>query len=227
MAKKPSRGKLLKLPTKRGKVIQLPTRKKAKSKASPTETAAKKKPAKPNRPRSTQPLPMPPPIAPAVAGGDRLSEAMEELGVAREELSRLGHALTAARRENEERKLSSGSAQSNMRAELEATRTDLKTALAELEIARADKERVALAAARRIRELEAELARARGQAHEAHAAHAPEKQAAHAPEKQAAPKADEAKTQPVERIPGDGSIVAPLPAPPKQGDLFGDDEDTH
>jgi hypothetical protein len=37
----------------------------------------------------------------------------------------------------------------------------LKTALAELEIARADKERVALAAARRLRELEAELVRAR------------------------------------------------------------------
>ncbi len=89
-----------------------------------------------------------------LATGERLREAMEELEVARAELSRLGHEMTAAHRQIEERTLSFISTESNLRAELDAVRTDLKTALAELEIARADRERLAASSHRRISDLE-------------------------------------------------------------------------
>ncbi len=94
---------------------------------------------------------------------ERLREAMEELTEARTELSRLGHAMTAAHREIEDNRLSSASARDNLRAELNAVRTDLKTALAEAEIARADRERIAGSAQRRIHELEEALARVRSE----------------------------------------------------------------
>ena len=142
MAKKPpSRGKLLQLKPKpkskargvartagRGKVLPLPPKKKPKPKS------------KPARPR-VRPQPMPPPLA-ASDNEERLREAMEELTEARAELSRLGHALSAAHRELQDRQLSSGSAEEHLRAELEAVRTDLKTALAELEISRNEVQRL-------------------------------------------------------------------------------------
>ncbi len=90
---------------------------------------------------------------------ERLREAMEELEVARAELSRLGHEMTAAHRQIEERTLSFISTESNLRSELDAVRTDLKTALAELEIARADRERIAASSHRRISDLEHALER--------------------------------------------------------------------
>jgi hypothetical protein len=148
MAKKsPPRGKLLKLKAK----PQTKTTKsvgKAKAKA--------KRPARPRVPLQ----PMPPKIA-SFGDEDRLREAMEELSEARVELSRLGHAMTAAHRQIEDNRLSSASAREHLRSELVAVRTDLKTALAELEIARANSERIAGHAQRRIHELEEALARVR------------------------------------------------------------------
>ena len=98
-------------------------------KKSPKRAAAKK----PSKPRSKP------------SSGDlqeRLIQAMEELQAAHVELARLGHAVTAAHREIEDQKLSHRSAESNLRAELLAVRTDLKTALAELEIAKQEVERL-------------------------------------------------------------------------------------
>ena len=92
---------------------------------------------------------------------ERLREAMEELAEARVELSRLGHAMTAAHRQIEDDRLSSASARENLRSELNAVRTDLKTALAEAEIARIDRERVAATSQRRIHELEDALTKLR------------------------------------------------------------------
>lgn len=99
--------------------------------------------------------------APAIDSEERLREAMEELGEARVELSRLGHAMTAAHRQIEDDRLSAASARENLRAELNAVRTDLKTALAEAEIARIDRERTAAAAQKRIHELEDALTKLR------------------------------------------------------------------
>lgn len=110
--------------------------------------AAKKRPA----PRKS---------AAAIDSEERLREAMEELGEARVELSRLGHAMTAAHRQIEDDRLSAASARENLRSELSAVRTDLKTALAEAEIARIDRERTAATAQKRIHELEDALTKLR------------------------------------------------------------------
>jgi chromosome segregation ATPase len=72
----------------------------------------------------------------------RLEEAMEELVVARQELSRLGHELTASHREIEDRKLSAESAEDHLREQMMAVREELRTALAELEISRNEIERL-------------------------------------------------------------------------------------
>jgi chromosome segregation ATPase len=104
---------------------------------------------------------------------ERLREAMEELAAAREELSRLGHAMTAAHRQIEDDRLSSASAREHLRAELNAVRTDLKTALAEAEIARIDRERIAASAQKRIHELEETLATVRSEVAELRAAPLP------------------------------------------------------
>ncbi len=141
MAKKAPRGKLLTLkPKSKAKVIPIKSGKSGKS-----GKAAKKKAKvialEPKRRRpNVPPQVMPPPIG--EPDDDGLREAMEELVAARQELSRLGHELTLAKRDLENRKLSSGSAQENLRAELAAVRTDLKTALAELEISRNEVERL-------------------------------------------------------------------------------------
>ena len=139
MAKKAPRGKLLKLkPKAKAKVIPIkPSKKKAKVIALQPK---RKKKAAFERPRSAE-LVMPPPIE-SDHSEEGLREAMEELVEARLELARLGHELSLAHRELENRKLSSGSAEDNLRAELGAVRTDLKTALAELEISRNEVERL-------------------------------------------------------------------------------------
>jgi predicted RNase H-like nuclease (RuvC/YqgF family) len=162
MAKKsPPRGKLLKL--------------KPKAKAKPAvkaKPAAKAKPgvnAKP-APRPRVPLQRMPPKIEADENEERLREAMEELTEARTELSRLGHEMTAAHRQIEDNRLSSASARENLRAELNAVRTDLKTALAEAEIARIDRERTVAQSQRRIHELEDALARLRSEVSELRAA---------------------------------------------------------
>ena len=98
---------------------------------------------------------------PSLDTEERLREAMEELAEARVELSRLGHAMTAAHRQIEDDRLSSASAREHLRSELSAVRTDLKTALAEAEIARIDRERVAATSQRRIHELEDALTKLR------------------------------------------------------------------
>jgi chromosome segregation ATPase len=144
--KPPARGKLLKRKLKPQKTV------KAKARRKTAKAKARQKAARPAvaRPRDEE-------------TAERLQEAMEELQEARTELSRLGHAVTASHRELEDQKLSATSAQSNLRAELAAVRTDLKTALAELEIARADRERIATMAQRRIHDLEEALARVRAE----------------------------------------------------------------
>lgn len=109
---------------------------------------------------------------------EKLREAMEELDVAREELSRLGHAMTAAHRELEDERLSGKSSRENLRAQVEAMRTDLKTALAELEIARADRERIASTAQKRIHELEQALSLVKAEVAELQAAPLPPASAA-------------------------------------------------
>lgn len=158
MAKKAPRGKLLTLkPKSKAKVIPISAGKSAKpgkaakpaksSKATPTKKSRANvvialQPKK-RRPEVT-PQVMPPPLGEPGSdhAEDGLREAMEELVVARQELSRLGHELTLAKRDLENRKLSSGSAQEHLRSELAAVRTDLKTALAELEISRNEVERL-------------------------------------------------------------------------------------
>jgi predicted RNase H-like nuclease (RuvC/YqgF family) len=154
MAKKsPPRGKLL------------PLKPKAKAKAKPKPAVNAKSAARPRVP----PQRMPPKIE-ADASEERLREAMEELTEARTELSRLGHEMTAAHRQIEDNRLSSASARENLRAELNAVRTDLKTALAEAEIARIDRERTVAQSQRRIHELEDALARLRSEVSELRAA---------------------------------------------------------
>jgi chromosome segregation ATPase len=100
------------------------------AKKPPARRAPTKKPKK--KPTAKRAIPL----------AEKFREAMEELEVAREELSRLGHAMTAANRELEEHKLSAKSARDNLSAQLEAMRADLKLALAELEIARTDREQL-------------------------------------------------------------------------------------
>jgi chromosome segregation ATPase len=113
------------------------------------KSVTKKKPARAAKKPAVRALPV----------DEKLREAMEEVEVARVELSRLGHEMTAAHRQLEEQRLSAKSARDNLNAQLEAMRTDLKTALAELEIARADRERIAAGAQKRIHELEEKLAK--------------------------------------------------------------------
>lgn len=135
MAKKPpTRGKLLKLKPKAKAKARAVARSAGRGKVLPLEPKKKRPKAKAARPHvRLQPMPPPPAVSDAE---ERLREAMEELTEARVELSRLGHALTVAHRELQDRQLSSGSAEENLRAELDAVHTDLKTALAELEISR-------------------------------------------------------------------------------------------
>jgi hypothetical protein len=143
MAKKAPRGKLLKLkPKAKAKVIPIKPSAKKKAKVIALSPKRKKKTATRAVPRPEVPLQVMPPPIESDHADEGLREAMEELIEARLELARLGHELSLAHRELENRKLSSGSAQENLRAELAAVRTDLKTALAELEISRNEVERL-------------------------------------------------------------------------------------
>lgn len=114
-------------PTAKAKVA---ARTKVAAKTKVTAKAKGRATPKPRRAATATPSPAAADLA------ERLGQAMEELIEARAELSRVGHALNASHRELEERKLSSGAAEENLRAELEAVHNDLKEALAELEISR-------------------------------------------------------------------------------------------
>src|SRR3954469_2749085 len=116
-----------KKPAPRGKVIPLKPKSRAKTKSKPKVQAKKAT----SRPGLVE-LRMPPKLD-ADETAERLREAMEELAEARRELSRLGHEMTAAHRQIEDNRLSSASAREHLRSELNAVRTDLKTALAEAE----------------------------------------------------------------------------------------------
>src|SRR5262245_37135466 len=113
---------------------KVPPRPQAKAKA---KTKAKAKPKTRQaaaQPRVTEPTARPRLTQPAAPAAElQLQEAMEELAVAREELSRLGHELSASRRAVDDCRLSSGSAEEHLRSQMMALREELRTALAELE----------------------------------------------------------------------------------------------
>jgi chromosome segregation ATPase len=111
----------------RRKLKKGPPRAQAKAKARPAKAKARPPKARP---------------AKQAAAEQQLIEAMEELEVARQELSRLGHELTASHRAVEDCKLSSGSAEENLRGQMLALREELRTAMAELEISRNEIERL-------------------------------------------------------------------------------------
>jgi hypothetical protein len=104
-------------------------------KTRPPKPAARKRATKPkSKPKA--------PARTTVRSEEQLVETMEELMAARGELSRLGHELTASHRELQERTLSSGSAEENLRGQMMALREELRVALAELEISRNEVERL-------------------------------------------------------------------------------------
>jgi chromosome segregation ATPase len=140
-----------------------PARRKPPTKrAAPKRKRATPKRATPKRaPKRAAPKQHAAPKPHDIDSEERLREAMEELVEARTELSRLGHAMTGAHRQIEDDRLSAASARENLRSELNAVRTDLKTALAEAEIARIDRERIAATSQRRIHELEDALVKLR------------------------------------------------------------------
>jgi hypothetical protein len=109
---------------------KLPPRRVTKTRAKPRQAKA----GSPARAAAVRP--------PARPAEEQLQVAMEELEEARGELSRLGHALSASHRELEERKLSSGSAEDNLRGQMLALREELRATLAELEISRNEVERL-------------------------------------------------------------------------------------
>jgi chromosome segregation ATPase len=104
----------------------------------------KKKTGKPARRhaarKSTRAKPARRAAAPA-APGDDLTTVREELAEARAELARIASGENTARRDLEARVSAASSVEERLRAELEEMRMDLRTALAELEITRADQER--------------------------------------------------------------------------------------
>ncbi len=87
--------------------------------------------------------------------GDQLLR--EELTAARHELKSLAHADNILRRELEATLSNERNATDRLRAELGAVRLDLKTALAELEIARADAQRESARALAQGREMTAAM----------------------------------------------------------------------
>jgi chromosome segregation ATPase len=125
-----------KMPPPRRTLTKGRGRAKAASKAS-VKPKAKARALKKPKARAAQPA-----ATVATAASEQLQGTMEELEVARSELSRLGHALSASHRELEERKLSSGSAEENLRAQMLALREELRATLAELEISRNEVERL-------------------------------------------------------------------------------------
>jgi chromosome segregation ATPase len=139
MPKRPARGK----PTKPAKKPVRKAAPKAAKKPLPKKPARKAARAA-GKPAARRP----PAAAPSVPGDEALRE---ELAAARQELARLALEENVVKRNLEAQFSDEKSANERLRAELEAVRLDLKTALADLEIARSDKQRSdskALAAAR-------------------------------------------------------------------------------
>jgi hypothetical protein len=109
-----------------------------------------KKTAPRKAPRKTQA-----PKKKVALSGDEL--LIEELAAARNELKRVAHEENAVRRELEASLSNERNAGDRLRAELEAVRLDLKTALADLEIARAEAQRESTRSQVLARELAASL----------------------------------------------------------------------
>jgi hypothetical protein len=104
------------------------TRGRNKKKAPPKKTKAKAKPVK-----AKKRLPF--------LAVDEIATIKEELAEARAELARIANVEVSARRDLETQSSLGRSLEERLRAELEAVRVDLRTALADLEIARADHQR--------------------------------------------------------------------------------------
>jgi len=90
----------------------------------------------------------------ATAPTAELALVREELEAARRELARIGSVENHARRDLESQALAQDSVEERLRAELEAVKLDLRTALAELEITRAAEARAVERAHRLTEELD-------------------------------------------------------------------------
>ncbi len=110
----------------------------------------KKKPPRkaPKRVVASRPRPKPkakpkakPRAKPAARASEELTTLREELDEARAELARIASGENTARRDLESRSSSARSFEERLRLELEAMRVDLRTALADGEITRADQAR--------------------------------------------------------------------------------------
>jgi hypothetical protein len=139
-----------------------PNRQKAKANAKPAKakpakakpTKAKPTKAKPTKAKPTKAKPAAPRRAQATPSTAELALLREELEAARRELARIGSVENHARRDLEAQALAQDSVEQRLRAELDAVKLDLRTALAELEIARAAEARAVERAVRLGRELE-------------------------------------------------------------------------
>jgi hypothetical protein len=132
---------------KRAATTKRPRTKKARAKT-PTKKAIKKPVAK--RPKKTVATR----TATAAAGGSELALVQEELEAARRELARIGSVENRARRNLAAQALEQDSVEERLLEELEAVKVDLRTALAELEIARGAQARAEERAARAVDEAE-------------------------------------------------------------------------
>ena len=84
---------------------------------------------------------------------EEVSTLKEELAEARAELARIANVENVARRDLETQSSLGRTVEERLRSELEALRVDLRTALADLEIARADHQRSEMKLIEAIREL--------------------------------------------------------------------------
>jgi hypothetical protein len=123
----------------------------------PPPQKKKQKPpqAKKQKPAPAKKKPAPKRAKRVTLSGDEL--LIEELGFARQELKRVANESSAARRELEASLSTERNASERMFSELEAVRIDLKTALADLEIARTEAQREGARAQGFQRELAASL----------------------------------------------------------------------
>jgi DNA repair exonuclease SbcCD ATPase subunit len=134
-----------------------PNRQKAKANAKPAKAKpAKAKPAtaKPTKAKPAKAKPAAARRAQATPSTAELALLREELEAARRELARIGSVENHARRDLEAQALAQDSVEQRLRAELDAVKLDLRTALAELEIARAAEARAVERAMRLGKELE-------------------------------------------------------------------------
>ena len=121
----------------------------------PAKRAAARPSAGQGPAKARRPATKPSPRRTVRLSGDEL--LIEELGAARQELKRIARDENAIRRELEAALPNESNGADRLRAELEAVRLDLKTALADLEIGRAEAQRESARAQALSRELAAAL----------------------------------------------------------------------